>query len=316
MEQGENKSIANMTFHAGSMPHDFRLDFDPYLFNSIGYRQHQDQDHWQEFHALDTTNKTVLGSLYLHVENKKAISPLRAPFGGLEASTGLSLKARLTFMQYVEQALSVMSVQTINIKCPPELFDEQPSITYRECGFQITVNEPDACLMIDNTPLSEKMSKDKRARLRQCEAQRLQFRLIPLNQLSEVYRFIAKSRANQGRNLSMSFPDLLKTVNALPQHYFICGVFDQARMIGACICVWVRTDIVYTFYSAHDPEYDTISPRVFLLNHLYDWCANNQVRMLDLGTSALHGEINISLLDFKLRMGAVQTPKYTFSKQL
>jgi lipid II:glycine glycyltransferase (peptidoglycan interpeptide bridge formation enzyme) len=121
-------------------------------------------------------------------------------------------------------------------------------------------------------------------------------------------------RQKLNRSLSMTLEQLKKTVDFFPDSFFLVGVFQNKKLIAACICVQVNSTIVYTFYSAHSDEFDQLSPRIFLLNHLYDWCFLHHVTLLDLGTSTLNGKPNFSLLDFKLRMGGTLTPKYRFNK--
>jgi hypothetical protein len=318
MEQGENQSVS-MTFHAGSIPNDYRLDYNPYLFNAKEHRALQAREGWQEFHLLNNTSKKVIASVSFHVQDGVAKSPLRAPFGGFDCSQQLSAELTFNFIADFERTLIKKGVREINILCPPELYSQNQALLtvslLNQC-YQIVQAEPGACIEVDKTSLAEKMSKDKRARLRQCEKAGLTFKKLDLKKLETVYSFIANCREKQGRQLSMSFPDLLKTVQALPKSFFIVGVFDQKKMIGACICVCVSSTIVYTFYSAHDDAYDKISPRVFLLDNLYRLCQKNKVGLLDLGTSALNGKPNFPLLDFKLRVGATLTQKFRFKKTL
>jgi hypothetical protein len=318
MEQGENQSV-NMTFHAGPIPLGYRLDYEPYLFNTKEHRALQAVEGWQEFHLLNKVSKKVIASISFHVNDSVAKSPLRAPFGGFDYSQTVSIESIFTFIADVERALIKKGVQEIDILCPPELCSSnQPFLTISllNQGYQIIEAEPGACIEVDKTPLVEKMSKDKRARLRQCEKAGFTLKKLHLKKLETVYSFIANCRKKQGRQLSMSFPDLLKTVQVLPKSFFIVGVFDKSKMIGACICVRVSSSIVYTFYSAHDDAYDKISPRIFLLDNLYRLCQKNKVELLDLGTSALNGKPNFPLLDFKLRVGATLTSKFRFKKML
>jgi hypothetical protein len=51
-----------------------------------------------------------------------------------------------------------------------------------------------------------------------------------------------------------------------------------------------------------------------LIAALYDYCAMNHIPLLDLGTSSLPDGPNISLLSFKLRMGAQASAKPTLRK--
>jgi hypothetical protein len=318
MEQGENQSVS-MTFHAGSIPPGYRLDYDPYLFNTKEHRAQQAREGWQEFHLLNGTSKKVIASVSFHVQDGIAKSSLRAPFGGFDYSQQLSAELTFNFIADVERALIKKGVREINIHCPPELYSQnQPLLTVSllNQGFQIIQAEPGACIEVNKTSLAEKMNKDKRARLRQCEKAGLTFKKLDLKKLETVYSFIANCREKQGRQLSMSFTELSKTVKSLPKFFFKVGVFDERKMIGACICVRVSSTIVYTFYSAHDDAYDKISPRVFLLNNLYKFCQKNKVELLDLGTSALNGKPNYPLLDFKLRVGATFTTKFKFKKTL
>jgi hypothetical protein len=318
MEQGENQTVS-MTFHAGPTPPGYRLDYEPYLFNTKEHRALQAREGWEEFHLLSETSKKIVASVSFHVKDSVAKSPFRAPFGGFEYGKEVNVEPIFSFIADVERALIKKGVREIEILCPPELYSlNQPFLTISllNQGYQIILAEPGACIEVDKISLAEKMSKDKRARLRQCEKLGLAFKKLDLKNLETAYSFIANCREKQGRQLSMSFCNLLKTVQTLPKSFFIVGVFDQKKMIGACICVRVSPSIVYTFYSAHDDSYDKISPRVFLLDNLYRFCQKNKVELLDLGTSALDSKPNFPLLDFKLRVGATLTQKFKFKKTL
>jgi hypothetical protein len=319
MEQGENQSVAHMVFHDGQVPTNFTFAYERFLFNTEKHRILQSKTGWAEFHFLDQPNSRILISSYFFIENGIAKSPARAPFGGFEFGESTTPELLSDFISQVEKSLRMNNVQEIEILCPPELYStNQPLLTtlLLNSGFDIPVAELSACIIVDERPLSDKMNKDKKARLRQCVKSGLTFKKINLEKLKEVYTFIEQCRTKQERKLSMPFKDLSETVEALPKSFFQVGVFDKKKMIGACICVRVKSNIVYTFYSAHDPDYDTISPRVFLLSNLYDWCAAHKVTLLDLGTSALEGKPNFPLLDFKMRVGATLTPKFKFKKRL
>jgi Acetyltransferase (GNAT) domain len=319
MEQGENESVTGMSFHVGPAPAQFKLAYQPYLFNTHLHRALQSKTGWKEFHWLDRDSKTVLISIYFNTEDGLAKNPFRAPFGGFEIADGLQTETLSTFLLEFEMALSQDKIEVIEIFCPPELYSKnQPLITSAlvNKGYEIVLTEPGACIVIDGTSLANKMAKDKLTRLKKCEKAGILFKEIGLEKINEVYTFIEACRSKQERKLSMTLEDLTKTVEALPESFFIVGVYDKQKLIAASICIRVSPSIIYTFYSAHDAEYNDISPQVFLLGKLYDWCATHGVTLLDLGTSALDGQPNAPLLDFKLRMGATATPKFKFRKTL
>lgn len=319
MEQGENESVTGMSFHVGPAPAEFKLAYMLYLFNTKQYRSLQRNSAWKEFHWLDMACKTVLISIYFNFEEGLAKSPLQAPFGGFEIADGIEAETLLNFILELEKALKQDKIQAIEILCPPELYSKnQPLITSTlvSQGYEIILTEPGACIVIDETPLANKMAKDKLTRLKKCEKAGLLYKEVGLEKLKEVYSFIEACRSKQERKLSMTLPELTKIVEALPESFFIVGAYDKQKLIATSICIRVSPTIIYTFYSAYDPEYNDISPQVFLLSKLYDWCTTHKMKLLDLGTSALDGQPNTPLLDFKLRMGATATNKFKFRKTL
>jgi hypothetical protein len=319
MEQGENESVNCMFFQEGPAPANFTVAYQPYLFNTQQHRLLQSTSGWKEFHLLNHDSKTVEISVYFMIENGLAKNPFRAPFGGFEMTENIQPGRLLNFIAEIEKVFRRDNIQAIEILCPPELYSKsQPIITSTlvSQGYEIITTEPGACVVVDETSLVKKMAKDKLTRLKKCEKAGIVFRDMSFNRLREVYAFIESCRSQQERQLSMTLAELERTVNTLPESFFIVGVFDNERLVGTSICVRVNSSIVYTFYSAHDPGYNEFSPMVFLLSKLYDWCSSNKIKLLDLGTSALGGKPNTPLLDFKIRMGATPTDKFKFRKAL
>jgi len=308
-----------IAFHSGTPPKGFKPDFESFLFNTKKHRSLQSKSGWLEFHLLDFNKKQILSSIYFNISNYKASSPLKAPFGSFEISLQVQLKDFCLFVQQIEVELKKEGVRKIEIQCPPELYiSTQPLVTatLSMLGFKIIEAQPGCCIIVNKKSLFEKMFKDKKIKFRLAQKTGLTFKKLSLLKLSEVYSFIAKFRRKLNRTLSMSSSELAKTVKALPHSFLIVGVFLKGRMIAACICVIVSNSILYTFYSAHDDEFDKLSPRIFLLSNLYGWCQKNKVTLLDLGTSGVKDKPNPGLLDFKIRIGGTLTPKYKFEKEL
>jgi hypothetical protein len=87
-------------------------------------------------------------------------------------------------------------------------------------------------------------------------------------------------------------------------------------MCAAAVSILVNRDIVYNFLVNHNSEFNNLSPAVLLMEGIYDHCQEHDIGLLDLGTSALGGQPNFPLLDFKLRLGAVPVSKMSFYKNL
>jgi lipid II:glycine glycyltransferase (peptidoglycan interpeptide bridge formation enzyme) len=109
---------------------------------------------------------------------------------------------------------------------------------------------------------------------------------------------------------------LERVVKVFPDRFSLHLVKDNAKLAAAAICIKINNQILYNFYSAHPKEYDSLSPAVILMKSLNGYCYTNKIDLLDLGTSALEGKPNFGLLDFKMRLGALPTAKYTFQKKL
>ena len=112
----------------------------------------------------------------------------------------------------------------------------------------------------------------------------------------------------------MEWEQLRQTAALFPGRYLSFAVQAGEKMIAAAIAIRVSSGILNLFYIDHDSEFDKLSPPVLLIAALYDYCTMNHIPLLDLGTSSLSGGPNISLLTFKMRMGAQPFVKPTLRK--
>jgi hypothetical protein len=94
------------------------------------------------------------------------------------------------------------------------------------------------------------------------------------------------------------------------------GVFQDDKVVAASIAIRVTTQVLYNFYCDHDNQYDAVSPVVFLIEGIYQYCASQKIPLLDLGTSAVAGKPNFGLLEFKMRLHGQPTAKLTFQKNI
>ena len=139
---------------------------------------------------------------------------------------------------------------------------------------------------------------------------------MPAEQITQVYAFIARCHSEKGYKISIAAEELEATVQRFPGRYLLFGIFDGERMVSACVSIIVKRGILYNFLLNHDKEYNSVSPPLLLLEGIYDYCRENSIHILDLGTSAIAGKPNFSLLDFKVHLGGVPTTKLSFYKKL
>ena len=152
--------------------------------------------------------------------------------------------------------------------------------------------------------------------MKQAKEKGAQFKTLPIAEIDKVYEFILKCRTQRDQTLSMTLEQVNKVADAFPNEFFLFGIFVHKEMVAASISIRVHRDILYNFYSGHLKKFDSISPVVTLIGGMYKYCSSHQFHLMDLGTSAINGQPNFGLLDFKLRLGAVPSMKLTFEKDL
>jgi hypothetical protein len=116
--------------------------------------------------------------------------------------------------------------------------------------------------------------------------------------------------------MSVSAGELLETVSVFPDRYHLFVVRQEQKVVAASVGIGVTDKILYNFLANHETEYNHLSPAIILMEGIYDYCRLNRIHLFDLGTSALQGEPNFSLLDFKVHIGGRLTSKFSFYKNI
>lgn len=307
-------------FIEGSLPRGFRPDYISFLYNENRHRVLQSKSGWHSYYIVRKDKKTVYAEAHFCCVDQVAHSPFRAPFGSITFSEVLPVEQLYNFISFVEGHLKKTGAQRIIIKNYPEIYSPIShnvlTVLFFNHNFKISNAELDACISIDDSEFESKLETWEKRRLKQAEKAELKFNTVPQKQLSKFYHFILQCREERGQSLSMDFKSLQKTVNAFPAEFILFGVYRNSSLVAASICIRVNQEIIYNFYSAHSKSSDSLSPVVFMFEGIYNWCRKQSVTLLDLGTSALGGKPNFSLIDFKLRVGGIPTMKLTFEKDL
>jgi lipid II:glycine glycyltransferase (peptidoglycan interpeptide bridge formation enzyme) len=139
---------------------------------------------------------------------------------------------------------------------------------------------------------------------------------VSIEKLKGVYTFIHKQQSLKGYSISMTFEELQKTVDACKENFFLFAAWNQEEIVAASVSIKVTDSVLYNFYITHDATYKQYSPVVAIIETLYNFCKERNLSILDLGTSMLNDKPNISLLDFKRRLGGVDTERLILSKIL
>ena len=310
----------NVRLLEGAVPTGFKLGYDESLFNSEVHRNIQSPGGWHSFHLLKMDKKKVMASVHFCVAKGVASSPALAPFGSFEMSPALSTAQLFDFIAFVEGQLLRHGAKKIVVKCPPQHYNTGPhnilSVLLFNHQYKARNAEIGAVIQVAKAPFTDRLDPWEKRKLKQGAKAGLKCTAVPLGHLHEIYHFILACRKERGQHLSMAFEALLGTVEKLKSRFVLFGVYHKGVLVAASIAIRVNKKVLYNFYSAHSQSSNPLSPVVFLIGEMYDWCGKHHIELLDLGTSALHGKPNFTLVDFKLRLGATPSMKLEFEKKL
>ena len=101
------------SFHEGTLPSGFSLDFEPAVFNTAGFLALQSATVPVTFHALHLKRRKSVACVHFFLQNESARTPARAPFGSFEFSAGISPRLLFDFVAYVDRQLTDRGVKEI-----------------------------------------------------------------------------------------------------------------------------------------------------------------------------------------------------------
>jgi hypothetical protein len=312
--------LKTLQFYSGFLPQGYTFSVTPSLFNTDTHLRLQSPQGWNSFYLLQPRTQTVEALLHVHSADGSASSPLRAPYGAIEFSDNVKPEELFAFIQEVEVRLRNDGVKKLMLRCSPLAYDAGHlsllHVLLLNLGYAVTVAEPGACVTIQDVPFANRIATSERQKLQHAHKLEHRCELLPHDRFDAWYDFVEHHMQARGYSVSMTRAQLKETIQQFPEHFFLRGVWDGDVMMAASVSVRVHPRVLYSFYTVHDARYDATSPVVMLLESLYQYCQQQGIPILDLGTSAWQGKPNFSLLDFKRWLGAEVTEKFTFEKIL
>ncbi|PIQ48460.1 MAG: hypothetical protein COW03_10040 [Cytophagales bacterium CG12_big_fil_rev_8_21_14_0_65_40_12] len=259
------------------------------------------------FWLMETTDQTALGHVSFSLEEGKALSPAKAPFGGFSLADSLKSEELTFFIFEVIRKLKNLNISAIYLKSAPDNYGIHLSVLNQNlvyAGFSGLKDFEYQSIMVTDEAFDSKIAEMENRKLKKCEKEGFEFKLLSQNHLHAVFQFVKAHRDEKGYDFSMDWESLKMANLALPNIYLPMAVFDGPKMIAATIAIRAIDKVLYNFSPAHDWDYHQFSPVVMLTQGLYHFCQTNGFTHLDLGTSYLDDAINEGLKSFKSRLGA------------
>ena len=234
-------------------------------------------------------------------------SPLRGTFAGPSAGTMQDIEG------VVGQALALRGQQ--HYKLAPQGHDGAHfATTYNvltRLGFKVSQHDLNYERPVIGLGAFENgLSRGEQKHLHACDRAGWRAELTPLDH--GLYGVIADNRIRKGRALSMSY-DAVKAMDTTFPGALLCFRITRNIDLASAICLRLSPDIVYV-YAWGDIAGCEHSPIVMLAAGIYDWCAGEGVKIMDIGTATEDGVPNPGLTAFKERLGFRPSLKLTMSR--
>jgi hypothetical protein len=236
--------------------------------------------------------------------------PGKATFGGVWPAATISEFKKL-FGEIGRLGGSTDAVWTL----PPEYFYPEIFLSQiqliEELGGILLFNDSSFHIAVDDWDLSL-LSKGNRKKIRQCQAQGVQFRPGNNDDLPQIYDLIRRNRISKGVTPSVSFDQLVTAARIFPNEYQFFALYLSDDLIASAVTVMITPDIRYVYMWADDDNFRLFSPVAMLCKEIVEDSRKNGIKIVDLGTASVAGVLDPGLARFKINLGAVQTKKPTF----
>lgn len=290
----------------------------PFLFNEPRHLLSQAPEGSLTF--LLFRHDTIVARFCGFTQHSTLVSPLKGTFGGLEVSDLIPESVIGQFLVFVEAWSKRHGLVGIRfVQAPNALLGsvaDKLNNTLQKSGYQIITQETNQHIVVTAQPTSALLHRSALRKLRKCQRGGLAFRELSAAALPEFHALLSEARQRKQRPVSLSLLQLQRLFDTLPNDFRLVGVFDQQRLVSACVVVRLNAHMLYYFLPADHPDYQSFSPSVMLLSGLYEYAQQTHCTIIDLGVSSLEGEVNQGLFRFKRSVGAESSARFTWYKPL
>jgi len=260
--------------------------------------------------------REILGRWPFQIKNGIATNLTGAPYGGIQVNEKVPLVEVKKWLKWVIQLLPSMGVTQVKYRAKPSFlqdkFDGKLEKQLQTLGFKPSFSDASQYINTREDLIPQLHSMEQR-KLKQSEKMGLRMLEESAEILPEVYFFIAQARYSRDIPLNTTLEKLQQLFIAYPDKYFIFSVFDKKNIrLATCIAVLQSDNSLYYFLPATGVDFLSESPMVFLIVAMANWCKERNVQFLDLGISSVDGHLQQGLYDFKKRMGAKDSEKWTY----
>ncbi len=247
-------------------------------------------------------------------------SPFRGTYGGIDTKEH-DITLYDIFLEDIAKELKKAEAKKMQLALPPEAHDPTRHHLLLNAllrhGFEVVKQDINYDLKVDHVPLIEKMERNNQKRVRKCQREGCTFhRFDTPKDIDAVFDVIRKNRESKGYPVTMTLSHMLEMKKLFPDVWQFFGTKLKDELIAGSVCIRINPKILYVFYWGDLPEAHAMSPVAFHADNLYEYCREEKVTMLDIGTSTDNGVPNLGLMKFKERLGCTTSMKLVLAKNL
>lgn len=288
-----------------------------YFYNSPEYIRLIEDNSVLSFY-LHSASDEIIARIHFQVQDERALSHWRAPFGFLETVV-YEDDILGTFWEKIEVHLKEEGCKEIKLISWPSFYDSVTSdylkAFFLKQDFQILFTDHNF-----HIPVSKEIDtyflKPEKKRLRKCKREGLTAGEWSEPPIEQVHGYLLLFRQQRNIPLNISKEQLIRSFRSFPDKYRVFVVKHDTRVVGVSVCVEVNKEIYYHFCLACDANYHTLSPSVMLYNCIYRYCQQKGYKWLDFGVASIKGIKQESLAQFKVNLGGILSEKPVFFKKL
>ena len=256
--------------------------------------------------------------VFFSIINRKAISGHQATFGSFDVVEAISQEELNWFVKGFLKELELMGVQEIELRHYPDYFKNSSALqaALQTSGFEIETKEVNQHIEITSAPFEKLAKRNEVKKIRQSEEAGFVFKVVDASFVKLIYELIVEARERRGYPVSMTFDALHQAIQTTPDNYVLFTLWNKEELIAASVSVVLTKEALYNFYHADAFAYRQKSPLAYLVKCIYEYCQQFRFKILDLGISSEHGNLNEGLFTFKQNLGAIVSDKITYQLTL
>jgi hypothetical protein len=236
--------------------------------------------------------------------------PARATFGGVFPAA-----SEKVYEMIFRDLLKFGQKLNVEIRFPPEyfhpeVFDNQ-RVMIESIGEKTKIIDLSYHINVEDWS-SGSLSKGNQKKIRQCSRAGVVFKKDDQGSASNIYQLILKNRLSKGVTTSISQDQLERAIRFLPNEYEFFSLYKSGILIASAVTVMLTSAVRYVYMWADQVEYRSLSPIAMLCEEIIKDSKRRNIKIVDLGTASLQGELDEGLARFKQNLGAISTQKISY----